>query len=95
MIRRAHLLLGGIIGVGIASFDHLDAEALQLLKVVGSMSDNFTENSQHGEILDNGLLELCLFFRWIRVIESDEELSIVVIGEELVENGSLRCHFGQ
>lgn len=82
-------LLVRVVGVGVALLNHADAELVQLIEVVGRVGDLLALDAEHGKILDDGLLELGLLLRRVRVVETDEELALVDLGEVLVENRGL------
>ncbi len=84
-----HLLLNRVIGVSLALLDHLNGELVKRVEVVRGVAGNVTLDTKELKILDDRLLELFLLLARVGVIESDDELAVVLTSEVLVEDSSL------
>src|SRR5690606_22063884 len=58
-------------------------------KVVAGISDLITMDSEKLEILENGVLELLLLLGGVGIIESDDELALVLLRKVLVQQRGL------
>jgi hypothetical protein len=102
---RAYSLPIGIVHESVTLLDELLGEDLNLFKVVRSMNDFIEANLNHGQILLNTLLKQFLLVSktngpWaeptyillerVGVVKSKDELSLVLVGQESVQDSSLQ-----
>lgn len=84
-----HLLLLGIIAVGVSILDHLNGEFVDLVKTVAGIRNHVVIDAQRFAVLEDGVLELLLLLGGVGVVETNNELSIVLGGKVRVEHSSL------
>lgn len=62
---------------------------LDLVKVIRGVHDLVVTNLDHREILLDGLLELLVLLERVGVVETEDELALILVREETVEDGGL------
>ncbi|KAH3684301.1 hypothetical protein WICPIJ_004741 [Wickerhamomyces pijperi] len=85
----SHLLLDGVVTVGLALLDQLDGQVVHFLEVVGGESGLVALDTQQSQVLNDRVLELKLFLGWVGVVESDDQFPVVLVGKVLVQDSSL------
>ncbi|KAH3670728.1 hypothetical protein OGAPHI_001243 [Ogataea philodendri] len=85
----SHLLQRSVVTVRLSFLDHLDGKVVHLIEIIGRIGDLVTFNAQQLQIFQNGVLELDLLLGRIGIVESDDQLSVVGLGEILVQQSSL------
>jgi len=86
---RAHSLLVSVVHECVALLDQLTGKLLDLVKVVTRVDNLVPANTQHFQITLKGPLELVLFLFRVGVVKSKDEFTLVLVGEESIENTGL------
>lgn len=85
-----HLLLRSVIGIGQTVLDHLDSALVQLVEPVASVRDLVRLDAEESAVLDDRVLELLLLLAGVGVVESEDELALVLgVGEVVVQERGL------
>lgn len=86
----AHLLLCCVVCVGQAILDSLHSDLVELIEPVTGVRDLIRLNAEESAVLDDRVLELLLLLAGVCVVESEDELALVLgVGEVVVQKGGL------
>jgi hypothetical protein len=80
----AHLHLLCVVRIREAILDHLHARVVQLLEPITGVRHGVGLDAQERAVLDNGILVLLLLLGRVRVVEAQQELSLVLLVREVV-----------
>mmetsp|Transcript_49248 Transcript_49248/g.79813 ORF Transcript_49248/g.79813 Transcript_49248/m.79813 type:complete len:246 (-) Transcript_49248:365-1102(-) len=78
-----------VVHVALALLQQALHDLLQMLKVVRSVSHHIWLDLQSFQVLDHTFFKLHLLLAWVRVVESQDQLALVVASIVVVEHGCL------
>lgn len=84
-----HGLLVGVVHEGVSLLDQPPSKVLNLVKVIAGVDDLVPSDTEHLQISLERRLELVLLLFRVGIVETKDELALVLVGEEAVENTGL------